>query len=327
MSYKQFLEKVRNEIQIRFGASYSIQINPVLKNNSVELDGLVILKEGEKAAPNIYLNEYYLSYEKKKEFNLIIEEIIEEYTNSALDKKDEYEYELDFKKMKERIYYRIVNFSKNEKLLKDMPNIKFLDLAITFHCLIKDDETGIGSIRITSECMKKWNITAKELMKVARVNTPVLFPPSIRTMEEVISEIIDKEAFDVSLDENKKIDSTPYNVDSNESIFGTPENQLIKQMVYKKRNAMYIVSNTRGINGASVILYKDIIRKFAIQMDTDFYILPSSIHEVILVPYHVGIAKESLEEMVFDINHTQVSQEEVLSNQVYLYHRVNNVFL
>jgi hypothetical protein len=87
---------------------------------------------------------------------------------------------------------------------------------------------------------------------------------------------------------------------------------------------MYILSNFKGINGASCLLYENVLSEFAQLIQSDFYILPSSIHEIILVPYDKAILKEALAEMVEEVNRTQVSGDEVLSDRVYFYSRKNN---
>lgn len=325
MVYELFLESIKQMVKERLDESYTIQINSVLKNNSIELDGLVILKKGENISPNIYLNEYYDRYKEGEELNDIVNEILDIYFHAA----DGEEYgnkilEFKFDEMSEFIFYRVINYSKNKKLLIDIPNIKFLDLAITFHYLIKDDESGIGSIRITREYMNQWGIKVKDLLRIARKNTPILFPASIRSMNEVILDIIQKDMdpFDINND-------IPY---GSEDHFGDEwdetnleiNKQLVSEMENKNNTKMFILSNTRGINGASVMFYKNVIKDFASKVNSDLYILPSSIHEIILVPYQKHLSIEALTEMVFDVNRTQVSPEEILSDKVYFYDKARN---
>jgi hypothetical protein len=87
---------------------------------------------------------------------------------------------------------------------------------------------------------------------------------------------------------------------------------------------MYVATNSRQANGATVICYPDFLRKISESMNTDFYILPSSIHEVILVPMDNGININDLTQMVQQVNKTQLEPEEVLSNHAYYYCRQKN---
>ena len=87
---------------------------------------------------------------------------------------------------------------------------------------------------------------------------------------------------------------------------------------------MYVLSNISRMNGAACMLYDGVIRKFAEYWRTDLYIIPSSIHEVIMIPDNGSAEPERLLEMISDVNDTQVSAEEVLSYGLYHYSRSND---
>ena len=85
---------------------------------------------------------------------------------------------------------------------------------------------------------------------------------------------------------------------------------------------LFVMSNGDYMNGASVILYKDVLRDFAKYMEYDLYILPSSIHEVIiLLDNEYAKAPEELARMVRETNRIVVDREEILSDHVYYYDR------
>ena len=81
---------------------------------------------------------------------------------------------------------------------------------------------------------------------------------------------------------------------------------------------MWVITNDRGINGAVSMLYEEKLHTLAEKLESDLYILPSSVHEVIAVSASMGEPNQ-LAEMVAEINMAQVSLEERLSNQVYHY--------
>ncbi|HEX3076665.1 MAG TPA: DUF5688 family protein [Lachnospiraceae bacterium] len=304
MNYKEFISKVKSLVENEMSDEYSVQLHIVVKNNDIEKDGLTILKKGERVSPTIYLNEYFERYTKGEAMESIIQEIINlritTVQNEALNSLTE---NMLFTEWEDRIVFRVVNYTRNRKRLTNLPFIKFLDLAITFHCLVKCNEEGIGSFAVTRELMEQWNVTAKELLKVSSENTKRIFPPSIRTMEEVLSDMLPVEMRD-ELDNQELLQSM------------SAENFEVSKY------SMYILSNSNGINGASAMLYRDVIDNFSQKIDSSFYILPSSIHEVILVPTDGEISKDNLMEMVTEVNRTQVSDEEVLSNSVYFYDKV-----
>lgn len=334
MEYQQFVDDVKNCISCKVDRNYEVKINKVLKNNSVELDGIVFFKEGDTISPNIYLNQYYVRYQEGEALEEIADDIIGLYEDSM--KEQTYDYgklEFTFEQFKDRIIYRVVNYSKNSTLLQNVPHVRFLDLAITFHCLVKQDDSGIGTIRLTNEHKQLWDLSVKDLMQLATANTERLFPLKISTMEEVLAELFRKE-FETSVNRDQKESMLSEDLEDVWQPEDTaPEGEYTDEMLDAMFNdmmkeqrtpKMYILTNSVGINGATSIIYKDAIRNFADKLKTDFYILPSSIHEVILVPYEDSISREELKDMVNEVNCTQVPVEEILSDRVYIYRRKTN---
>ena len=85
---------------------------------------------------------------------------------------------------------------------------------------------------------------------------------------------------------------------------------------------MYVCTNTAKLNGAGVILYQELLQEFADRIGSDFYILPSSIHETLLIPANGDMDLEYLRDMVRTVNRTEVAEDEVLSDSVYRYNRL-----
>jgi hypothetical protein len=308
--YASFVSDISHFVSERMGPSYDVNTYKVVKNNSTELDSLVIRKEGKNVAPNIYLMPYYEAYLEGISLHEITGRLCDKYLQSCDSMiKDDFAY--SYEAMKSSIIYRLVSFERNKKLLSITPHIKYLDLAITFHCLVRSDDEGIGTIRITNEHMKLWETNLEELSALARRNTPQLFPASINSMEEVLKGILQEE--------HTCIDNSCYGEEFFESILTNP-------VSYGQR-IMYILSNQKGINGASCMLYEEVLQEFSDQVNSDFYILPSSIHEIILIPYQKDMSKQVLSDMVREVNRTQVAPEEVLSDKVYLYSKKHHAII
>ena len=234
--------------------------------------------------------------------------MLHEYFDKLTDKMD-MEIQFTFECMKDSIVYRVINREENKQLLLECPHIEFLDLAATFHCLVKDEGEVLGTIRITNEHMKQWQVELSDILECAKKNTPKLMPPVLRKMEDVLMEIL--QSGDLTM-EPEKIESELKCLQDD------------KGMEAEDQVAMYVLTNTKGINGASCILYQNVIRNFSKLIQCDIYILPSSIHELILLPAYSEYQIEQLEEMVREINLTQVPTDEVLSNHVYYYSRKEN---
>jgi hypothetical protein len=331
MGYGEFLRSMKESVKEGMGGDYKVEINHVIKNNSLELDGLVILKDRERLTPNIYMNPYYEKYLGGETVKELTDEVIRIYrtTKEDGDKEDLHiRYELD--RMKSCIIYRLINYDRNRKLLMEVPHIHFLDLAITFHCLIKSNEQGIGTIRITNEHINNWRIGLEELKDIAKVNTPGLFPSVIKNMNDIILDIL-RDDKDITYDDLRKNPLKTQKMPEKEEVQKTEQKDgeemlavLLEDIKRKKDSDMYVISNTKGINGASCLLYPDLIKKLADELDSDLYILPSSIHEIIAVKANKEMIKSSFREMVFDVNRTQVPEEDILSDNVYFYSRERN---
>ncbi len=303
LDYDTFVSTVQLIMKERMGDGYDVRIYKVMKNNSLELHSLVVRKEDINIAPNIYLKPYYDAYLEGVSLEEIADRLCIIYNSySEPELNQDFSYVLE--EMKSYIFYRLVSFEKNQKLLETVPYFRYLDLAVTFHCLVRDDEEGIGTIRITNEHMRLWEVTPEKLKDLAVQNTEKLFPPSIKSMEEVLLGIL-KDTAPGEAEEMKQL----------LSLESDPQGKEVRQV----RPMMYILTNRKGINGASCLLYKDVIRNFARQLNADLYLLPSSIHEIILVPRDRNMKVEALSKMVEEVNRTQVAEEEVLSDHVYYY--------
>lgn len=305
--YQTFLEEFTELVKDRMGKEYTARVYKVTKNNSLELDSLVLLKEGRNIAPNIYLLPYYEAYLNGANILDLTDQLcsIYEKCETPVIQEDLFN---SFEELKPFVFYRLVSYEKNKKLLEKTPHIKYLDLAITFYCLVRNDDDGIGTIRINDDHMKLWRSTIQELYELSVQNTCKLFPAAIRSMDEVIYDMLKQD-----------LESSGDEMPSDEIL-----SSFLTDCKARDKQRMYVLTNEKGINGATCLMYNNILKDFAGKIGTDLFILPSSIHEVILVPYDKSITRESLSEMVKEVNLTQVAEDEVLSDRVYFYSCENN---
>jgi hypothetical protein len=297
--YEAFVSKIIEATKEILGEEYSARISKVTKNNSLEFDTLLLMKEGDKVSPNIYLLPYYEEYKKGADLTYLAYKVCDVYRQSkaSIILGDDFSYAFD--EMKQNIIYRLVNYDKNKGLLEKIPHMKFLDLAITFCCLVHNDKDGIGTILITNEHLKSWGASIQELSALAAENTPKIFPCKIQNIMDMLRKMI---------------------ADSND----LPDEFLVDLIPIPDEGMMYILSNSTGANGATCLLYENILKEFADQLQSDLFILPSSVHEVILVPFNEDITKDALTEMVKTVNGTEVAEDEILSDKVYIYSRKLN---
>ena len=260
----------------------------VIKNNGVVYKGLVISLKGRETAPTVYMDYYFSMYKHGKSFEEILKLIYENY-KQAEEKMDLTEREAGkLDNYKEKLFIKVVNFEKNKKSLENCPYIPFLDLAITFRYLVHKDEKDISSTMINNALMDMWGLNTQSIYKVAYKNMKKLFPPSIRKMSDIISCYTD-------------------------------------DLDIKPENEMYVITNDSSINGASYIICKEIIDDFCRKKNSDYYLIPSSIHELILVPKSLDEDGENLKMFVKEVNKTAVLPVDFLSDNVYFYSRDDGI--
>lgn len=296
MSYNQFLEEIKAAVQKRLGDGYELQIQQIRKNNGVLLDGLIIGKERNSVAPTIYLNSYYMDYSQGKSIDKILEDIMSIYKENSDVNLGEMRKFLDFNNLRDKVAFKLIQKEKNQELLQEIPYFEFLDLAVVFYLLLDENQGGQMTALIHNSHMEQWGVTREELNHLAEKNTPVLLPPEVRTMEEVIRDIFTKQL-------------SKFDEDSLKDLFGTDQSSPI----------IYVLSNKKQINGAGCILYEGFLKHFAEEQKEDIIILPSSVHETLLIRDRGNLKYEELKEMVFQINLTEVLEEDVLSNCIYCY--------
>lgn len=305
MSYEEFKNSIMEQVTEVYGKEYKISLNQVIKNNDKIYDSLFIQTEKRCITPNIYLNPLYDYYQNGATIEAIMDYIKEHARESSSDHMIYNQYIESFENLKQNITFRIVNYEKNQKLLENVPYRRYLDLAITYHLIVRNDEKGIGSVRVTKDHLKDWNMELSELERIAYKNTANMFPVVIQNIEDIVCN-----RFELPFEMHEKDFDLEYGH---------------KVELESEKAVSYVFTNDRGINGAATILYPGVLKTFAKQQKSDFYILPSSIHEVILLPVTEDLEKDALAMMVRDINETHVAAEDVLSNHIYYYSRVSGL--
>ena len=277
---------------------YRIDIHKITKNNGIVLDGLSIKQAGRNISPNIYLNSYFEEYQLGKPISVIMEEIVFRYQKL----REETEFEVlditDFHTVKDKIVLRLVNYEKNREQLKQCPHKKYMDLAITFRYMVSKDMLGIASTIVTKEEFELWQVEIEELYHLALFNTMREFPWRMDSLVRVIMESMRRQ-------EGK----------------GLSEEVLQEMEQMENGVNMYVLTNEHGINGATCILYDNVIRNFARVQDCNIFVLPSSVHEVMLVPEDTDTEPEFLVELVAEANRSAVGLIDLLSDNIYYYDR------
>ena len=266
----------------------------ILKNNGVRLESILILDESLPYAPVIYLAPLYAHYKAGSS----MEEICR-FALSMIHRELPFSPDLLMELQKpqaieDRIAYRLVSRIENGELLKDIPWVPFLNMAVIFFLQLDSAaDTQITSL-IHKRLAALWNLSTNELFRLAKKNTPLLLPLSLAPLQSLIADSLKEEEPE-------------------------PDGSVLLSPIH-------VLTNKQGIYGASCLLYENAIKNFAEQMASDIIILPSSIHEVLLIPDSHVFDYESLRQMVQAINAAEVPKEDILSDEIYLYIRCSHSF-
>lgn len=299
MNYQQFVCIIREKVNYLLDSTAHAELHSTLKNNGHERIGLTISHQNTNIFPTIYLEEYYSHYQKGRGINDIAKNIVHLYHEVKFEKDWDIEQVHNFEYAKSKLVYKLIHLEKNQELLKGIPFVPYLDLAIVFYLLLDSSETGSASILISNELQHVWKVDLSDLYSIASLNTPKLLSAELVPMNTVIQELLGY----VSAE-----DFESHDFDENDS-------------------HLFVLSNELRHLGAACILYDRVLEDIGNQLNEDFYVLPSSIHETIILPASYHIRDFDLDEMIVEINATQVSAEETLSDHAYYYSRKESKLL
>ena len=297
MVYEQFLEQFMNLLKKQLPAHCQVEQRKTIKNNGGETDSLFLLGEGVRLSPGVDVRACF----EASQSGTPLEELVSQAADTLLEPAPELTFELmslaRFEEQKDKIIFRLVNYEANQKLLESMPHRRVLDLAVVYCLYLQEMEDSSLTSMIHNEYLNMWETTEETLYKLALENTSRILPWTVQRLDQLLAGVI-AEDLDIDLSSLDEIGE------------GGP--------------LLYVLSNNQGVYGASSIIYPSVLKSVAADLGQDLYILPSSIHEVLLLPAEPQFSCKDLEEMVRQVNLSELSPEEKLSDQVYYYSRKEN---
>ena len=304
MNYEEFKQEVVDRIQDFLPEKYAdadVSIQTVVKNNDQKLDGLMVKLEESNICPNIYLNQFYEQYDNGRDLNDILQNIAEIRTQHEMSEDFDVNRITDFDSVKDRITCRLINAEQNAEYLADKPHTMVEDLAVTYHIAINNDEMGSMSAPVTNKLLESYGVDVETLHKHAMDNMENLTPPTFKSMTETMVEMMLPDMMQSGMSE--------------EEARGT----IAAMLPPAQDEMMYVLSNANKLNGAAVVLNDRMMDQITEKLGGEFFILPSSVHELLVVPKTEQTDLKTLENMVQEVNATQVSPGERLSDHVYAY--------
>lgn len=289
MTYSQFTQYV--ELHMREYVSEEMKISSRTwkqENNGVAIEGLVIKDTGAlvDVPVMIYFKDLYEKYCKDgSNINSFLQDTVAEISIGVSTKYRD--------SLKDQIFFRIVNAERNRSKLANSPCRQEGDFLIEYRLLTFQNKYGVGSAAINNEIAKSMGVNEEQLYKLAMENTERLFPVSFENLENIL----------LGIQEIGEIITEPeVRVDKN------------------NRMPIYVLSNQHELNGASTILYPHVQEDLKREFPNGYYVLPSSIHELLIVDQSFvegPLDLLNLKEAVLATNYQVVEPSEFLSNEVY----------
>ena len=285
MEYEKFKEEIRERMQEELGAGTEVSFRSLGRNNGAETDGLEVREESAAAAPVFHLDALYGNYCKCGSMEETVSRALK--TLEGKPAVDIGAVPKTWEAAKGKIRAGLVHCGWNREALKGIPHRKFLNLAVTYRVELPESGGFRAGIRINNSLMELWGATEEELYMEAMEN----------------------------------LEKEPYNIQPIAELLGGMAGAPSEDMreLPEEMTKQYVLSNESCRYGAAGMMRQDLMERFAEQAGGNFYILPSSVHDLILLPDDGSVNAECLKEMVQEVNQSVVAREEWLSEDVYYY--------
>ena len=289
----QFYTNLTETLKENLGTDWTIELHTdVILNNGTTHIALILYKNGEKLHPQIYLERFFEDYKRGKTMKEILQDVMTTYEEALKNiNPDSLSGIEDWEQVKGRLAFRLLSKERNKETLENYVYKDFLDLAAIVTFCAEIDEQGVKAIRVTHDLAERWNVPKEEILQAAEENTDDLFPVRMEPILDTLCRVAD-----ISRDD-------------------LPEEVLAEE----DSPQIMVLTNYLGVNGATVLLYDSFLQQVYEKLRGKFIILPSSIHEVIVMPLASAPPITDSQKMVEQINRSAVKEEEILSDSVYLY--------
>ncbi len=291
MMYENFKTELKGKLEER---GYIVKDHLVQKNN-VTLEGFSILTDSEcNVSPTFYYQDLY---DTGSSIGNVVAKVLLATNKDSTTASSFLDFMKSFSLCKKFIYPCLIGRDNNTELLKNLPHVEYLDLAVIFK-IIFPYKGSLASVMVSNHILQMWNIQMFELEEVARLN---------------------------DLSETFICEDMFHSLLSTVKMYNEEERDMLLSLAHSDNCNMFVITNKRGINGAIALYTRlEMIKDLSHKLGTDLIIFPSSIHEIILVPFSENTNINSLRDMVRDINENEVEITDVLSSSVYLYSRATN---
>lgn len=249
---------------------------------------------------SVHVEELYVAYQNGIRLNTIVDYIC----SDVLHAKSIYVYDktkelMDYDTAKSRLFVRLINYDRNADILRDVVHKTLGDIVFTVYAIVDENEFGIVSTKVLKSMVKKWDKNEDDIFNEAIKNTYYLTPPRIYKWEGVLC---DESYAGESFMNDEDI------CDLDKSFSGNT------------------LSTTRKTNGAIAVFLPGVAEKISELLDSDFYMVFTSIHEVMIHSTGSGVDPKNLKLVLRDTLRKVTPSSDYLTEKIYKYNRRTHKF-
>ncbi len=296
LTYEDFCKSVYENMRFYLpgdGEDYDIAMTQVNKVNTGKRDSLSIRMKDGIIAPCVYMDDLYQKYLREdmpypEILKVTAKEVVrfqEEARKDPFFKQTVAINLMDYEKVRDLIFVSAIGAERNSKLLETIPHKQMGDICAVYRIHLSNSASERATVLITNQMMEAMGVSAEELHHQAVENSMNRYPAVCRPLNDVLTDMFG----------------------GGDQIFDTGDTM-----------PLYMLSNNELMDGAATIFYPGVAEKLQKNLPEGFYIIPSSIQELLIVPKN-QVDKHDLERMVREINATEVDPSEQLSDLVHEY--------
>lgn len=297
MTLQDFIIECRNEVgaclRINGIEDADVRDAEVIKTNDIRLHGIVIIRKGSLAGVNVYIDDLFMRYEHGEELTQLMEEVkmrcLSALNTTLPPVPNESSFRLE--NIRNRLTVRLLDVRSNRSYMMDRPYIDAGNgLVMVVQVNAEETITSEWMVTVNNSLLESMECTREQLLTAALSNTIRLEPPVLMRLKDFV--------------------------------FSEEQKNLLEEddeRVREERDSAYLLTNKSRFKGAAVLFYPGVMAKTADVLGCGYYVLPSSMHELIIIPDSFGMSIRSMTDMLHHGNEAYVDEEEFLSDRVFHY--------
>ena len=294
MDYEQFKESFAEDLKTnlqKLGIEADVSEHHIEKLNG-SYDALSVTPKGSGVGVNANFDEIFHAMERGRDYNEVLSGVTESLKGSlAHMPKFQVSDLTNYAEMKNRLAMEVVSAERNARMLQNVPHEQMEDIAVVYRLVLDSSKDASSTVLVTNNLMEQFGITHEQLREDAAENAPRIRPLEIKSIEEALNEMPGGFALEPDPD-----------------------------------GILFVADVPHQNHGAAVIAYPNFFEEAAEKLGGDYFIIPSSIHEVLLVKDTGEMNARDLAALIKDVNATEVAPEDVLTDHAYHYDSKEHIF-